>query len=312
MACTIGFNKPCRSAEIVDRIVAIVNSDIIRLSDLNRSMAPYLSKIKDQGFSPEDEKKKLFEARKKVLNDLIDEKLADQEIKKEGIRVNDDEIDAAIEQIKAMNYYTDEQLRHTLEVEGLDMKTYRQEIKKQLLRNHLVSVKVKSKIIVTDSDVRGYYDKHPERYGGLTEYRLRNILMPISDEPAAEKDTRARMELVLQQLKKGEPFDEMARKFSMAGNASDGGELGTFPLSDLSSEVQTAIRDMKKGQFSGIVKTNDSLQIFFLEDITQTKKQKLKDVSDEIKKRLYDREVNEKFTQWLKTMRDNAHIKIIL
>lgn len=312
MAVIIGVNRPCRSAEIVDRIVAIVNSDIVRLSDLNQAMSSYVLKIKSQGFSSDVAKKKIFEMRKKVLDDLIDEKLADQEIKKEGIRVNNEEIDAAIEQIKVMNYYTDEDLRRTLGSEGLDMATYRREIKKQLLRNQLVAVKVKSKIIITDSDIRRYYKNHPERYGGVTQYRLRNIFMPVVQDPAEEKDTRARMELVLQQLKKGAPFDEMAQKFSMADNANDGGELGVFFLSDLSAGVQAAVRELKKGKFSGIVKSNGNLQIFFLEDITRTKKQKLEDVVDNIKKRLYDQAVNKKFKKWLKTMRDNAHIRIIL
>lgn len=312
MAGIIGFNTPCRSAEIVDRIVAIVDSGIIRLSDLNRAIGPDVLKIKAQGLSSEDEKKKIFEMRKKVLNGLIDDKLADQEIKKEGIRVNDEEIDAAIEQIKAMNYYTDEELRRTLKGQGLDMASYRREIKKQLLRNHLVSVKVKSKIIITDSDIRRYYDNHTERYGGITQYRLRNIFMPVSEDPAEQKKTRARLELVLRQLKKGAPFDEMARRFSMADNAKDGGELGPFLLADLSKEVQAVVRNLKKGEFSDIVKTNNSLQIFFLENVLKTKKQKLEDVSNKIKKRLYDRAVNEKFNKWLKTMRDNAHIRIIL
>ncbi|NOY68610.1 MAG: hypothetical protein GXP53_03840 [Deltaproteobacteria bacterium] len=312
MALIIGFNGQCRSEEMVDRIVAIVDSDIIRLSDLNQAMEPYALKLKGQGVSFSDEEKKLFEARKKVLNDLIDERLADQEIKKEGIRVNDEEIDAAIEQIKAMNYYTDETLRQNLAGEGLDMAAYRREIKKQLLRNRLVAVKVKSKIIITDSDVENYYDNHPERYGGVTKYRLRNIFMAVPQDPAEEKDARARLELVLRQLDKGALFDEMAKKFSMAANANDGGELGIFSLSDLSKKVQTVVRDLKKGEFSDIVKANDGLQIFFVQDITTTKKQKLKDVEDEIKKRLYDQAVNEKFKKWLKTMRDSAHIRIIL
>jgi len=306
------FCRPCPAAQIVDRIVAIVNSDIIRLSDLNRAMAPYLSDLKSQAVSEADEKAKQYKLREKVLNDLIDEKLADQEIKEEGIRVSDDEIDEAIEQIKKMNYYTDEKLRQVLNAEGLDMKTYRSEIKRQLLRNRLVAMKVRSKIIITDEDIKKYYDSHPELYGGEIKYRLSNIFIPEGSDPAGEKNVRAKMELVLDQLKKGLPFAEAARKYSVADNSKDGGLLGSFSLSDLSADVQKAVKNLKPGEFSDIVKTRDGFQIFYLNEKIRTKKKKLKDVEDEIKQRLYEQAVNEKFKKWLKGMRENAHIKIIM
>lgn len=307
------FPAPAGANQLVDRIVAIVNSNIITLRQLDTAFKPYAQHIRNQGYSPEKEKEELYKARNKLLNEMIDDKLADEEIKKEGIDVSKAEVDDAIEQIKKNNYYTDEDLRHALQMQGLTMKEYRSEIKKQIERSRLVAMKVKSSIVVTDSDIKAYYQAHQKQYGGQEKYKLCNIFMSVPDYSDAQgtEKIHQKMLTVLKQLKQGAAFPELAEKYSEGSNAKDGGKLGEFSIEDISKNLRPVIEKLKPGQFSDVIRTAKGFQIFYLEKIVKTPPQSLQKVSAEIRKKLYNKEVNQKFKSWLQSLRENAHIKII-
>jgi len=169
------------ASELLDRIVAVVNEDIILLTELNDRMRPYVQRIRQQGFDADQERKMLFKVREEMLNRLVDEKLTDQEIRRNDIQVDDSEIDRTIERIKQSNYFTDEDLRQYLEREQLTMQEYRAQIKEQVQRTRLVNYQVKSKIVITEEEIQAYYDSHPEEYGGKVSYHLRNILMRVPE-----------------------------------------------------------------------------------------------------------------------------------
>jgi peptidyl-prolyl cis-trans isomerase SurA len=298
------FPPAAFSGEVVDRIVAVVNDDIIRLAELNRAVAPLEAQIRAKNFSPVREQEEIYKIRLEVLNNLIDEKLADQEIRSAGIFVDEKEIDSAIEQVKAMNYYSDEDLRRALAASDVDMAEYREEIRRQILRNKLVNYRIKSKIIITESDIENYYNNHPEKYASKKKYFLRNILI-------ADPDRSEQMQEIYQQLKNGMPFEEAARQYSEAANAADGGRLGFFSLDDLAAGIQAAVATLSAGEFSGITETDQGLQIFFLEKIEEQGGRSLDAMKDEIRQLLYEESVNKKFQTWIDELREAAYIKII-
>jgi peptidyl-prolyl cis-trans isomerase SurA len=153
-------------AELVDRIVAVVNNDIISLQELNRITKPYVERIKENRYSNEKEQKMLFEIRRKILDQLIDEKLTDQELKRHNITVSTKEIDRTIERIKETASITDEELRTELASQGLTMEEYRVRTKEHLLRRKLINREVRSKIVITQEDIKAYYDSHKDAYAG--------------------------------------------------------------------------------------------------------------------------------------------------
>ncbi len=305
--------RNAESAQVVDRIVAVVNDDIIRLVELNKAAARYEEQIRSKGYPPYRETEEIYKIRTDVLNNLIDDKLADQEIKDSGIFVDDREVDAAIEQVKAMNYYSDEDLRAALTASGINMDEYRTEIKKQILRNNLVNIKIKSKIIITDTDIAAYYEKHPDKYAVKQKYMLRNIMMPypIGGDKQSREAVYSRMESVYKELSEGASFQEMAKKYSEAINAGDGGKLGLFALDELTENIQAAVKELKAGEFSSITETEQGYQLFYVEKIEETAGRPLSEVTDEIRKMLYEEEVNKKFQSWIENLREEANIQII-
>jgi peptidyl-prolyl cis-trans isomerase SurA len=300
-------------AEIVDRIIAVVNDEIISLYDLNQLIKPYMERIKAEGFPPEKERIMLFKVRDDLLNQAIEKKLADQEIKRTGIEVSEKEVDATIERIKETNYYTDEDLRAALAQEGLTLEEYRKRMKEQILRTRLVNYEIKSKIVITNEDIKAYYESNKDQYGTEKKYHLRNIIMkppPFADK-AEKLEVLQKMESVRAKLDSGRSFEALAREYSESSLASEGGDLGLFSFDELSPQIQKAIQGLKAGDFTPVLDTEQGYQIFFIEEIVRTSGITLEQASPEIEEKLYAEIVNKKYKSWLDDLRKRSHIKII-
>jgi peptidyl-prolyl cis-trans isomerase SurA len=301
------------AAEVLDRIVAVVNEDIILLSELEERMGPFVQRVRQQGFDLDKERQMLFSVRNEMLNRLVDEKLTDQEIQRNDIQVDETEIDSTIERIKTANRFTDEDLRVFLEQDQMTMEQYREKIREQVLRTRLVNYQVKSKIVITEEEIRAYYDAHPEIYGGTRRYHLRNILVRVPDFAGdAEKQVLIeQMQQLRSRIDAGESFADLARSYSQSPAAEDGGDIGEFAKETLSPKIQAALDELAPGQATGVLDTDQGLQIFFVEAINRTEGKPLDSVREEIHQKLFADVVDKKFLSWLEDLRSQSHIKII-
>jgi len=301
------------ASEVLDRIVAVVNEDIILLSELEERMGPYAQRIRQQGFDLDKERQMLFTVRDEMLNRLVDEKLTDQEIKRYDIQVDEAEIDSTIERIKAANTFTDEDLRRFLEQDQMTMEQYRETIKEQALRTRLVNYQVKSKIVITEEEIRDYYDNHPEIYGGTLNYHLRNILMRVPDfaNDADKQAVSQQMQQIQSRFEAGESFADLARAYSQGPAAADGGDIGEFAKETLSPIIQAALDGLAPGQSTAVLDTDQGYQLFYVEAVNRTEGKPLDSVREEIHQKLFAEVVDKKFLSWLEDLRSQSHIKII-
>ena len=306
-------NGQIADAVVVDRIVAIVNDDLITLFDLNQNFKPYEANIKALGYSPEKERETLYKLRSDLLNKLIEEKLADQAIKKNNIEVSEQEIDSALERLKDSRSLTDDELRAGLAQQGLTLEEYRINLKKQLLRNKLVNLEIKSKIVITQDEIKVYYDTHREKFAGEVKYHLWNIFIrpPEFADEATKRLALKKMEAVLTQLKQGRSFESLAVDDPDSPMDPKGADLGLYKLDELSPELQQAVKGMKAGDFSPILKTDLGYQIIFVQKVVGTEPKSLEAVKSEIQEILYNEALDNSFQAWLKNLRERSHIKII-
>jgi peptidyl-prolyl cis-trans isomerase SurA len=309
----IGRIAHAEEGVLVDRIVAEVNNDIITLYDLNRKAAPFVKRVKSMARPIEEERRMIYELREKVLDQMVDETLTDQEIKRYNITVSEEAIDSTVEEMKKRTYMTDQQLRERLEKEGLTMDEYRTQMKNQILRMRLVNREVKSKIVITDEDIRAYYDQHRDRYVGVGKVHLRQILLTVPPKASDDekKAVRQKLEAIRQQVTGGASFEELARTTSQSPLAKEGGDLGTLAMSDLAPSILQALSGLKAGDVSPVVENDQGMQLFYVEALEEGQSKSLEDVSAEIENILYDEVVNQKFMSWLKDLRERSHIKII-
>ena len=298
-------------AELVDRIVAVVNDDIILLSELDEAMAPLRKQLGQSNYSEVQQKIVLENERQKALNVLIDQKLTDQQIKRYGISVSDAAVDQSIERIKSVNNLSDDDLKRALDMEGVNYETYRRQIKTQMLQSRLVNIEVKSKIVVTDQDIKAYYDANHSQYAGQTKYHLRHILLRVESPLESERERVLKeMKQLEKQLKEGASFAEVAKAHSQAATAADGGDLGFFESRLLAASIREALTDIKPGELTPIVDTEQGYQIFLVEEISSTGRS-LEEASREIEDKLLSEAREKKFKEWLDELRERAHIQIL-
>jgi peptidyl-prolyl cis-trans isomerase SurA len=300
-------------AEVVDRIVATVNDEIILLYDLNQTIKPYIERIKASNYSYEKERQLLFKIREEALNMLLERKLAEQEIKQYKISVSQQEINNAIEEMKKSTFITDEELRGELNRRGLTLEAYRKQIEEEILREKLISREVKSKIVITTEDIKTHYDNNKDLYSGKKKYHLRNIIMKVPEDADETKKLIIfrKMEAVLSELNQGEPFEKQARIYSESPLASEGGDLGMFEAKDLSPQLQEAVKVLKEGEYTPVLDTDQGYQILYVQEIQKSPGKTLEEATPEISQKLYKENVNIKYATWLKDLKTRSHIKII-
>ncbi len=290
------------SAEVIDKIVAIVDNDIITLVELNKETSSYRKKIEAAASSDDQKQKMIQEINANVLNALIDNSLTNQEAKKYRISVSDSAVDKVVENMMKSRSMSLEQLEKALDNDGLTLTEYRKNIKKQILRTKLINHAVKSKVVILESDIELYYKNHKENYSGQKKYYLRNILMNKEDK----------IQEINSQLNDKKDFKGLAKQYSIAPNAKDGGDLGLFDIQNFPDNIKTEIAKLKKGQFTDIITTPQGFQIFYIEDIVFEGGRTYDQARDEIHEILYNVQAEKKFKTWLESLKQNAHIKIML
>ena len=290
------------SADVIDRIVAIVDNDIVTLVQLNKETSPYMKNIESSEYSGDKKKEAIQTINKKILNALIDRSLTQQEAKKYHLDVSVVEIDNAVENVKESKSITQEEFEKALEQEGLTLKDYRENIKKQILQAKLINHAVKSKVIITESEIKKVYEDSTKKYSGKKKYHLRNILIKNEDE----------IKEIKKKLDKNKDFSSLAKEYSIASNASDGGDLGTFDINNFSISIKDSISKLNKGDYTDVMQTTQGFQIFYVEDIVVEGVKTFQEAYDAIHASLYNEQVDKRFKTWLESLKEKAHIKIML
>ena len=300
-----------KPGKVIDAIVAIVNDDIITLYELNQEAQPLISEAEKKSTLNEDTRKKI---RRAALDHLVEKKLLEQKIKELNITVTDEEIRQAIDDVKKQNNMASQEvLVSALASQGLTFEQYRSQLKQQLEKLKLVSMEVRSKIQVGESEMRAYYEANRAKYSEDVTYRARHIFFRTNEKaPAADiKRTMSTALMVLAEAKSGKDFAELAKAYSEDPAArKDGGDLGTFKKGDMMPELEKAILALKPGEVSDLVYTTSGFHIIKLEERIPGKLKPFESVKAEIEETLYRKKSEERFNQWAKELRSKASIEI--
>jgi len=289
--------------EVVDRIVAIVNDDIVTLAQLDAAVAPYRKNIETSQESSAKKKELMTQIYTQVLNQLVENSLVVQEAKRMGIVVDDSDVDRAVENFKKEHNLDQEGLELGLAAQGMTLEQYRERIREQITQSMIVSRAVRAKIVVTDEEVNAYYKSHYQEFKAKKKYHLKNIIV----KDAADLAT------VRKKLENHVDFSQVAQDYSIGSNASSGGELGTFDISSFSSEIKDALEGVGKGQYTKPVDTGDAFQILYVADIISMGQGPVQEeVEKQIQAILYREHGEAQFKKWMETLKNSAHIKLML
>ena len=299
------------SAEVCNRVVAIVNDEIITLYELNNRIRELTGA--DPAVIRMQDKKVFLESRRKILDHLIDQKVARVKIRELGIKVSEREIDATIEEIKKDNSLTHEELLSSLKKQGSSYELYREKIKNELEGMQLVDFEVKSRIVIREERVRGYYDTNKDTFASVERVHIAAIVL-LQDATSGQKDISTlykKAEKIVSRLRNGEDFGELARKFSKGHSANEGGDLGFFKTSQLDPELIKIIQSMSAGDISDPIIRSSSIQLIKLVERQGEGLKPYNEVRDAIYGKLYREEVNKRYSSWVRELREKSYTKII-
>jgi len=250
-----------------------------------------------------------------VLPELINERLAQEEVKKLDIKIGEQEIERALDQICEDNHITRDQLSEKLASEGHTLEEYKKELKQQIERAELINAQVRAKIVITDEQVNEYLKEHPlNNSSNAPLYIMQHICVKFEeDDPESREDAKRRIEEAYNTLKEGKVFEEVARRYSDLPSGQDGGYLGAFTLEEMAPFVKQAVANLKPGDFSDIVDTQVDWQIFRLKEIVQSGQTDLDSAQiKEVRKKLYHKQINDRFEEWLGELRSKSIIQVLL
>lgn len=316
--------RAAESRETVDRVVAIVNDDIITLSEMNEMVTSI--NLTNNHSMDQDE----------VLQQMIEQKLFEQEADKLGIKVSEAELDAGIAQVKQRFNLNDEQMEEVLEKQNLTMESFREQWRLQTLSNKLLESQLKNKIVVTDNEIAEYYKAN---YGGggtgtvasvaapssgpVEEVRIAHILISSSSP-----DAEGRAEKVAEMAKSGEDFAQLAKEYSDDSNsAGKGGDLGYFKEGDLIETLETAVENTPEGGVAGPVESPAGYHVIKVVERktvgggekkakkgpSETEQLAIDDqTKKEITDTLYRQKAEEQLKVWLDSIKGNAYIDVRL
>ena len=199
-----------------------------------------------------------------------------------------------------------------LKKQGLDLKSYKENIKKQLEQIQLLNFEVKSKIVIRDEKVKKYYNKHTDKFMNKEKVHLATIVLIKDKSPGVDNTAfaRSKAEELFIRLENGENFSELAEKYSQGPGAKDGGDIGFFETSQLNPKLIKAINNISSGEVSRPIETGQALQIVKLLERQEGKQKPLEEVKPFIYGILFREEVNKRYTFWLKELRQKAYTKI--
>jgi peptidyl-prolyl cis-trans isomerase SurA len=286
-------------AEIIDRIVVIVNDEVITLSELEETLQ----------LLPDLSPKTLI--KKQVLEQLINEKLAAQEIKQIGIKVSEEEINGTVNRILKENNISLGVFKAKLKTQGMSYPKYRQSLKEQIEKNRLVGLEVESKITILEETLQKYYILHQKQYQGYTEFHLRHILLLLPKTQQEMEEIRKKQIEIEELLRQNLPFSEIARRYSQAPTAKEGGDLGWIKKKALSPEIRNIAQSLQVGQVSTFIKTKGGYQLIQIVEKKQVPERSFEEVRNQIYSELYRQEIERYYKRWLEGLRKKAFVKIL-
>ncbi len=242
----------------VDRIVAVVNSEVITSLQLRARIEQAKRQLARQGVElPPDN---VLE--RQLLERLIVERAQVQLAQETSLRVDDATLERAIERIAGNNKLSVEQLRTTLETDGVAWNRFRDEIRTEILLTRLREREVDSRVVVTDAEIDNFIANNPDAFSGQ-EFSVAHILLrtPEGATPQQIEAVARRAEQVMTRLRSGEDFARVAAEVSDAPDGLSGGALGWRPLDRLPGLFADAVRRMQPGETSPILRSAAGLHI---------------------------------------------------
>ena len=294
--------------EVVESIVAIVNDDIITLSQYKNQHDALYQMMRAQ-FQGEEFQEQYRRVRKELLDTMITELLLLQEAKKRGINV-DEQLKLAIENIKEENNLnSDEELWRVMRQQGIDPEAWKQQMRESIMKQGVIVTEVDRSIVLDDSEIVNYYKLHPEEFTEPAEFSLRAIYISSAEKTSSEvEDLKQEIE---SKITAGEDFANLAGTYSEGPAMENQGDLGTFKKGELEKTLEQAVEKLKVGETTSWIMFKDGWYLLKLEDKKEERLKSFDEARQEIDKKLFNEKRQKRLEDFIKELKEKNYIKIL-
>lgn len=299
-------------AELVDRVAAVVNNEVIPLSEVEQRAAPELVRAANEP-TPEARAKLRTTILKQAVDVLIGEKLLDGQLKELNIEVTEQDVDVGIDGVRQQNNMEPAQFEQEIRNAGYTMASYRDFMKKHLAKLKLINLKVRSKVKVSDDDLQQEYQRYLKSEGADPEIHARHILVQVPAKASAADAEAARQKaasFALEARKPGADFVALAKKRSEGSSANDGGDLGYFRRGVMVPEFERVAFALKPGEVSEPVRTKFGWHVIKVDDVRAAEVKPFDDVKEALREKL-SRSQLEKYTErYIQELKAGAAVEV--
>jgi peptidyl-prolyl cis-trans isomerase SurA len=296
------------AGDIIEEIVAIVNDDVITLSQYKQYHDSVYQMLRSQVQGEEFDKE--YERTKgEILNNMITEVLLLQQAKQKQINVAE-QLKMYIENLKKQNNIeSDEQFREELLKQGLTYEQFSRQVEENIMRQAVIFQEVDRSIVIEEAEAIDYYKLHPEEFVEPEEYKIRAIY--LSTEGKSPADLEARQKEISEKVKAGEDFSGLAGQYADAPMKENQGDLGRFKKGELEKNLEQAAAKLKVGETSPWVQARNGWYLLKLEEKKESRPMSFEEVKKNVEEKLFSEKRNKRLQEFLKEIKAKSYIKIL-
>jgi peptidyl-prolyl cis-trans isomerase SurA len=304
-----------RADSIVEEIIARVNNQIVTSSEYQRSKEQL--RQESQQRDPANAAKIIAEKDKDVLRDLIDQQLLLEKGKDLSITADTELVKKLDEMRKQMNLESIEDLDKAAQSEGVSFEDFKQNLRNQIITQQVIGKEVGSRMNISKEEAQQFYEQHRDEMKQPEEIRLSEILVSTekkagdtSDDAQVLAAAQAKADSLLEQIRKGASFEDVAKKNSDGPSAAQGGDLGYFKRGTLAKELEDKTFAMKAGEVSDVVRTKQGFVILKVVEHQMAGIPPLSEVQSRIQEEIYMEKLQPALRAYLTRLREEAYIDI--
>lgn len=305
------YQKAFSAKEVVDKIIATVNSEAVLMSDMKK-LNTRITKpgAIDESLLLGEKPESLKSDKNAQLQFLIREKLISAEIKRQNLGTTDEKVEAEMAQLAKRSQMTKEEFEKFIAKQGFSVDDYKEVLKNRIERQNFFETEIISKLRITDEDAYGEYQtKNPNYKPNVNEFKIAQIFFDPHQKGGAE-GALARATAVLEKLKSGESYDSLANKFNEDGSGNKDGVLGVFKTGEFNAETERAVSGLAENEYTDIVRSKQGFHIFKLVSKKTTVDPQFLKYKEAIKASLIEKNFGRQLKNWFESKKQDAYIKI--
>jgi len=294
-------------AVVMDKIVAVVNDEVITQQELNQVLLPVYLKYREV-YQGDEFKEKIIEARKEALTKVIEDRLVLSEAKRLQVIVDEAEVDEKIADIE-IQFDNEDDFLVALEKEGLTLPQLRERYHNQIMARKLIDYRVRGQVNITPTEIANYYQQKLADFMEPPTYGLINLVIRVNEDD--DKDNaRELADKILMSLKLGKTFEELVEEHKDAEFPPKVTDMGKIRITDLAPEIASNIEGLKAGEYSAVVESTLGYHIFKVTNRSKGRQLDFNEAREAIRENLFMKKAEERYTEWMEELKSNAYISI--